>query len=67
MTKTVAVEEAALREIVDELQADDEVVITRDGQPVARIIPIAHPRRTMTLEQLRAAVTFVGDVESPVD
>jgi antitoxin (DNA-binding transcriptional repressor) of toxin-antitoxin stability system len=63
MTKTVAIEETALREIVDELKSDDEVVVTEDGQPVARVTPIRNPLRG----PLYGTVTFHGDITEPLD
>jgi prevent-host-death family protein len=68
MTKTVAIEKTALSEIVDELHADDEVVVTRHGQPVAKVIGIhSHVRRFRTLEELRKSGRVVGDILEPLD
>ncbi|HVE71066.1 MAG TPA: type II toxin-antitoxin system prevent-host-death family antitoxin [Thermoanaerobaculia bacterium] len=68
MTKTVAIEEVALREIVDELKADDEVVITRNGQPVAKVVPVSVTvRRHRSLEEMRGSVRFLGDILEPLD
>jgi antitoxin (DNA-binding transcriptional repressor) of toxin-antitoxin stability system len=63
MTKTVAIEETALREIVHELRTDDEVVITEDGRPVARLTPIRDPLRG----PMYGTVTFHGDITEPLD
>ena len=63
MTKTVALGEAELGDIVDELKPDDEVVITRDGEPVARITPIQNPLRG----PMYGTVTFHGDISEPLD
>ncbi|HEX6100949.1 MAG TPA: type II toxin-antitoxin system prevent-host-death family antitoxin [Thermoanaerobaculia bacterium] len=67
MTKVVAADQAELSEIVDGLKPDDEVVITRDGKPVARLVPIASQPQPMTRAEIRDAVLFIGDVETPVD
>ena len=63
MTKTVAVGEVDLSELVDDLQADDEVVITKDGRPVARVTPIRDPLRG----PMYGTVTFHGDITEPLD
>jgi prevent-host-death family protein len=66
MSKTVAVADANLIALVDEVKKTrEEIVITQDGEPVVRLVPAA-PRKTMTLEDLRNSVTFVGDVEDPI-
>ena len=43
--KTVPVSEAQTRlsELIDAAAAGDEVIITRDGTPVAKIVPTAPP------------------------
>ncbi|HUR79471.1 MAG TPA: type II toxin-antitoxin system prevent-host-death family antitoxin [Thermoanaerobaculia bacterium] len=63
MTKTVAIEETALSDIVDELKDDDEVVITENGLPVARVTPIRDPLRG----PMYGTVTFHGDITEPLD
>ena len=42
MSKTIDVEEAAevLERVLREVEAGEECVITRDGRPVARLVPI---------------------------
>lgn len=68
MTKTVALEETALSEIFDDLQSNDEVVVTRAGRPIAKVVPLAiTERRHRTLEELRGSVTFIGDIMAPLD
>ena len=40
--KTISVEEAAetFEQCVREVEAGEEFIITRDGQPVARLVPV---------------------------
>lgn len=47
--------------------ADEELVVTRDGEPIARVVPIDRPRRRLTLEELRGSIRIVGDIMEPVD
>jgi prevent-host-death family protein len=44
---TVTIEEAQahLTELIDKLQPGEEVIITRNAQPVARLVPAAAPAR----------------------
>jgi antitoxin (DNA-binding transcriptional repressor) of toxin-antitoxin stability system len=45
--RVVAVDDdPELRQIVDQVVRMGEILITRDGLPVARIIPVAAPRRS---------------------
>jgi prevent-host-death family protein len=43
-TVTLAHAKAHLSQHLDQVEAGDEVVITRRGQPVARISPVAMPK-----------------------
>ena len=42
MSKTISIEEAEARfeSLIDEVAAGEEYLITRDGRPVARIVPV---------------------------
>lgn len=48
--------EGRLLELVGRVELGDEVVLTRDGQPVARLEPVANERTSAALatEELRA-------------
>ena len=50
--KTISVEEAAktFEQCLREVEAGEEFVITRKGQPVARLLPVGH-QRVLTPEQ----------------
>ncbi len=45
---------AHLSELVDRVEAGDSIDITRRGKPVARLVPVAQPRRPVDLAQLRS-------------
>ena len=47
MTRKISVDEAAaaLPELVSSLKADDEIVLTQQDEPVARIVRSTEPRR----------------------
>lgn len=44
-TVTLAEAKAHLSQLLDQVEAGEEVVITRRGQPVARITPIERPKQ----------------------
>lgn len=44
-TVTLAEAKTHLSHLLDQVEAGEEVVITRRGQPIARITPVAKPKR----------------------
>ena len=69
MTRTVAVAdfEAHSLELLDEVATtQEEIVVTKEGKPVAKLVPLS-TRRRRTLEELRGSVTILGDIVEPLD
>jgi antitoxin (DNA-binding transcriptional repressor) of toxin-antitoxin stability system len=71
MSTTISIEEAQakLKDLIDQLTPGDEIVITRDQQPVAKLVatplPLRHPRRPGTL---RGTVLYMApDFDAPLD
>lgn len=51
---------ARLSELVSKAESGEETVITRRGQPVARLVPIASPKKAFrSLAEFRAALPKV--------
>jgi antitoxin (DNA-binding transcriptional repressor) of toxin-antitoxin stability system len=70
MTKTVAITDVDWPEILEDVQKHHvEVVVTRDGEPIAKVVPMGGParRRFRTLEELRHSGRIIGDIMEPVD
>ena len=70
MTKTVALAEAEWPELFEEVRKHHhEVIVTHDGEPIAKVVPIPEPprRRFRTLEELRQSGRVVGDIMEPLD
>lgn len=65
MSKTVPTDELPSH-VLDLLDEHAEFVITKDGTPVARVVPIT-VTRMRTLEELRGSIRIVGDIMEPVD
>ena len=68
MTESVSVHEAKadLSRLLDDVAAGEDVVITRGGRPVARIVPANDaPRRTFGVD--RGAFTVPADFDAPLD
>ena len=66
MSKSIPVAELAanLDALLDEVaQKQEEVVVTKDGQAVARVVPIADEMRG----PLYGSVLYEGDIISPID
>lgn len=74
MTKTVAAEEfeAHSLELLEEVaETRVEVVVTKEGLPLAKLVPAmpsaTETRRPRTLAELRGSVRILGDIVEPLD
>ena len=54
LTVNLAQAKARLSELLDKVEAGEEVVITRHGRPVAHVRPAARPRQPLPLDELTA-------------
>lgn len=54
-----------LSRLVDQVNAGEEVVITRHGRPVARLVPIADQRQRK-LGTLKGKVWMADDFDAPL-
>lgn len=52
VTVNLAQAKAHLSELLDKVEAGEEVVITRRGRPVAHMGPAARPKRPLPLKEL---------------
>ena len=50
----LAVAKAHLSELINKVEAGEEVVITRHGRPVARVVPATPVKQPVPLERLAA-------------
>ena len=68
---TITLEEAQthLAEIIDNLKTNDEVLITKNDQPVARLTLVAEvPKPPRQLGTLRGTVLYIApDLDAPLD
>lgn len=65
---TVSIYEAKTRlsHLVDRAQRGDEVVITRHGRPVARLVPAKQSRSPRKLGALRGQIRVRKDFDAPL-
>ncbi len=65
---TVSIYEAKTRlsHLVDRALRGDQVVITRHGRPVARLVPAALPRKPRRLGALRGKIRVAADFDAPL-
>jgi prevent-host-death family protein len=60
--------EAKLSELIHQLKPGDEVVITENNQPVARLLPASSPPAQRKLGSLRGTVKHMApDFDAPLD
>ena len=67
---TVTIEEAQakLSDLIHQLQSDQEVVITENGQPVARLIATKPSRPIRKLGTLKGTVLYMAsDFDAPLE
>jgi len=57
---------ARLSHLVDCALRGDEVVITRHGRPVARLVPALRPRAPRRLGSLRGKIRVAKDFDAPL-
>jgi prevent-host-death family protein len=55
-----------LSRLVDQVNASEEVVITRHGGPVARLVPAAEELPSRKLGTLRGKVWMADDFDAPL-
>lgn len=55
-----------LSRLVDQVNAGEEVVITRHGRPVARLVPAAQETPSRKLGTLRGKVWMADDFDAPL-
>lgn len=54
--------------LLDEVELHgEEIVVTKRGRPVARLVPLDDEPPRLRRRNLSHLVTFVGDVVSPID
>ncbi len=69
-TITIQEAQAQLEEIIHRLAPGDEVVITENNQPVARLVPTAAqvpPRKIPRLGTLRGTVLSMEQFDDPLE
>ena len=69
-TVTIEFAETQLSRLIDQLQPGEEVIITRDQKPIARLIAEAksEPRAIRKLGTLAGTVRYIAaDFDAPLD
>jgi antitoxin (DNA-binding transcriptional repressor) of toxin-antitoxin stability system len=66
MTKTVDVRDAQLPELLSLALAGNEVILTEDDKPVARLIPVPSSGQTRVAGLNRGAVWMSEDFDEPL-
>ncbi len=56
---------AQLSELLDKVEAGEEVIVTRHGRPVAHIRPVSRPKNPLRLEDLAAFCATIPPLRGP--
>jgi antitoxin (DNA-binding transcriptional repressor) of toxin-antitoxin stability system len=70
MTKTTSITELppTAQAMVDEaVQNNEALVVTKNGIPIMRIVPLAPARENRDRDSLRGSVKILGDIVDPID
>jgi len=71
MTKSVPAaefEENVHALIDDVVEHGDEVLLMKDGRPVAKVVPVSRiEQRQRYLESMRGTASIIGDIVSPLE
>lgn len=65
VTVTLVQAKARLSELLDKVEAGEEVVVTRHGRAVARILSAVHPRQPLPLDDLAAFRATMPSLRRP--
>ncbi len=67
-TRTINVHEAktTLSKLLRRVQAGEEIVISKSGHPVARLVPVTEPPRDRDLGFAKGGVTIAPDFDAPL-
>lgn len=67
MTKQVNIYEAKARlsQLIQQVEAGDEIVIARHGKPVARLVPLQRTVAPRQLGSLRGKIWMAPDFDEP--
>jgi prevent-host-death family protein len=55
-----------LSRLLEQVERGEEIVITRHGKPVARLVPMARPRARRKLGVLRGKIRIAKDFDAPL-
>lgn len=56
-----------LSRLLAKVAAGEEVIIARNGEPVARLVPVEPPRKKRVLGQFAGEIWISPDFDDPVD
>ena len=65
LTVNLVQAKAHLSELLDKVEAGEEVIITRHGRPVAHIHPVSHPKHPLRLDDLAAFRATMPSLSGP--
>ena len=67
MDVSVAEAKNHLSQLVRAMESGEEVVITRNGHPVAQLVPAPAKRRKARLGTMRGRIRFMSGWDDPID
>lgn len=56
-----------LSSLVERAASGEEIIIAKNGKPMARLMPLARPKRKRKLGHLAGTLVLGGELDEPVD
>lgn len=56
-----------LSSLVDRAASGEEIIIAKNGKPMARLVPLARPKRKRKLGHLAGVLALGGELDEPID
>ena len=66
MTVNIHEAKTKLSQLLEKVQAGEEVVIAKAGQPIARLVPINAPRKPRVPGSARGEIVLADDFDAPL-
>ena len=69
MSETVNIDDAKSRlsQLVERVEAGEEIIIVRAGRPAARLIPFRGERAERKPGRMRGRIRIAGDFDAPIE
>jgi prevent-host-death family protein len=54
-------------ELIEKTVSNGEVIITKDGQPIVKMVPLTKPKKERKLGTAKGLIKMADDFDQPID